>query len=265
MTNLGELSDQQVGLLMKGLLTVQAKDRQTLAAKFWKGEYARIQSSWPDGWDTEISDQMLELRDLPISGKPFEIKLKDGLITDMIVDRNTPTWEVNILKSIVSQLQVDTSGEDALSTNDRQIPTEELPYGNFRKMEDSVGGKCEVRYDVMPMSEHLIREKPQLAPMPTLWNKGTLIEILKTKNFDNCDQRINYQFGITGNSFWEAGSNRNGKFFSVSISERVFLTVRILSNLCVDVTSIFFDSIINYILEEHVAIPNSTLYNLTQT
>lgn len=219
MANLGELSDQQVGLLMKGWLTIQAKDSQTLAAKLWKGEYARIHSSLPTGWDSEISDQMLELRDLPMSGKPFEIKLKDGLITDMIVDRNTPTWELNILKSIVSQLQVDTKGEDALKTNDWQIPTEELPYGNFRKMEDSVGGKCEVRYDVMPLSEHLIRENPELAPLPKLRNDGRLMEILKTKNFDNCDQRMSYHFGITGNSLWEAGSNENGKFFSVSCSE----------------------------------------------
>ncbi|KOX68248.1 Vitellogenin, partial [Melipona quadrifasciata] len=222
MANLGELSDQQVGLVMKGLLTVQAKDPQTLAAKLWKAEYARIQSSLSEGWDSEISDQMLELRDLPISGKPFEIKLKDGLITDLIVDRNTPTWEVNILKSIVSQLQVDTKGEDAFMTNDKQLPTEELPYGNFRKMEDSVGGKCEVRYDLMPLSEHLAREKPELVPLPKLRNNGILLEIVKTKNFDNCDQRMSYHFGNTAN--WEASSNEDGKSLSKSSTSRVILS-----------------------------------------
>ncbi|KAK1126495.1 hypothetical protein K0M31_005130 [Melipona bicolor] len=222
MTNLGKLSDQQVGLLMKGLLTVQAKDPQTLAAKLWKGEYARIQSSLSEGWDSEISDQMLELRDLPISGKPFEIKLKDGLITDLIVDHNTPTWELNILKSIVSQLQVDTKGEDALMTNDKQLPTDELPYGNFRKMEDSVGGKCEVRYDLMPLSEGLALEKPELVPMPKLKNNGIIMEIVKTKNFDNCDQRMSYHFGNTAN--WQARSNEDGKSLSKSSTSRVILS-----------------------------------------
>ena len=136
------------GILMKALLTIQVKDPQMLTAKVSQSQYARVLKSLPEGWDTEISDQMLELRDMPLSGKPFNIKLKHGVIRDIIVDRTIPTWEVNILKSIISQLQVDSLGENAIRTSETQIPTDEYPYGMFRAMEDSVGGKCEVLYDI---------------------------------------------------------------------------------------------------------------------
>lgn len=205
---------------MKALLTVQVKDPQMLTAKVSHAQYARILKSLPEGWDTEISDQMLELRDMPFSGKPFGIKLKHGVIRDVIVDRTIPTWEVNILKSIVSQLQLDTLGENVIRTMEMQIPTDDEPYGMFRVMEDSVSGKCEVLYDITPLSEQVVQIQPELVPMPKLKGDGRHIDIRKSKNFDKCEQRMNYQFGITGNKQWEAGSNKNGKFFSVSSLDR---------------------------------------------
>lgn len=191
-----------------------------LTAKVSQSQYARVLKSLPEGWDTEISDQMLELRDMPLSGKPFNIKLKHGVIRDIIVDRTIPTWEVNILKSIISQLQVDSLGENAIRTSETQIPTDEYPYGMFRAMEDSVGGKCEVLYDITPLPEQNVYVQPELVPVPDLKREGHYIDIRKSKNFNKCDQRMNYQFGITGNKYWEAGSNKNGKFFSVSSLDR---------------------------------------------
>lgn len=205
---------------MKALLTIQVKDPQMLTAKLSQSQYARILKSLPEGWDTEISDQMLELRDMPLSGKPFSIKLKHGVIRDIIVERTVPTWEVNILKSIVGQLQLDILGENAIRTIETQIPTDQEPYGMFRVIEDSVGGKCEVLYDITPLPEQVAHTQPELVPIPKLKGDGQNIEIRKSKNFDKCDQRVNYQFGITGNKHWKAGSNKNGKFFSVSSLDR---------------------------------------------
>nr|ACU00433.1 vitellogenin [Bombus hypocrita] len=224
LVSLNELSDQHTGILMKALLTIQVKDPQMLTAKVSQSQYARVLKSLPEGWDTEISDQMLELRDMPLSGKPFNIKLKHGVIRDIIVDRTIPTWEVNILKSIVSQLQVDSLGENAIRTSETQIPTDEYPYGMFRAMEDSVGGKCEVLYDIMPLPEPNLYVQPELVPVPDLKREGHYIDIRKSKNFNKCDQRMNYQFGITGNKYWEAGSNKNGKFFSQSAMSRIIIS-----------------------------------------
>ncbi|XP_071865217.1 vitellogenin [Bombus fervidus] len=222
--SLNELSDLHTGILIKALLTIQVKDPQMLTAKVSQSQYARVFKSLPEGWDTEISDQLLELRDLPLSGKPFCIKLKHGVIRDILVDRTVPTWEVNILKSIVSQLQIDSLGENAIRTDETQIPTDQEPYGLFRVMEDSVGGQCEVLYDITPLPEHVTYIYPELLPIPKLKGDGQYIDIRKSKNYNKCDRRMNYQFGITDNKYWEAGSNKNGKFFSQSATSRIIIS-----------------------------------------
>lgn len=182
-----------------------------------KGQYAEIHKKLPNGWDSEISDQFLELRDLPITEKPFEIDVKYGVIRDLIVEKNTPTWEVNLLKSIVSQLQVDTQGENAIRGRSTQVPNDGgEPYGMFKAMEDSVSGKCEVLYDITPLPDYMLHIKPELVPLPELKGDGFHIDVIKTKNFSRCDQRMDYHFGITGQTNWEPGSNENGKFLSVS-------------------------------------------------
>ncbi|XP_029035514.2 vitellogenin-like [Osmia bicornis bicornis] len=230
LTSLDQLSKQYTGILMKGLLTVQAKDSNRLTAKLSKpsSQYARIHTDLPEGWESHISDQMLDLRELPISEKPFEIKLKHGVIVDLIVDKDVPTWEVNLLKSIISQLQVDTQGEniikDVVKDPSIQIPDDNEPYGSFKSMEDTVSGKCEVHYDITPLAEHVIHMKPELVPKPELKGDGLHIDILKTKNFDRCDQRMNYHFGITAQTNWEPGSNKNGKFLSKSSTSRIVIS-----------------------------------------
>lgn len=138
-----------------------------------------------------------------------------------------------MLKSIVGQLQVDTQGENAIKVNSVQVPTDDEPYASFKAMEDSVGGKCEVLYDIAPLSDYAIHKTPELVPMPTLKGDGRHMEIIKTKNFDNCDQRINYHFGMMTNSRWESGTNKNGKFFSVSSEED-----RILSDFELNIRSL---------------------------
>ncbi|XP_076296565.1 vitellogenin [Lasioglossum baleicum] len=225
LTSLDKLSDRYTGVVVKALLTVQVKDANTLGAKLSRGQYANVHKDLPYGWDTPISDQSLELHDLPITGKPFEIKIKRGVIEDLIVDKKMPTWEVNLVKSVVSQLQVDTLGANAIAHKKNiQVPTDDEPYASFPVMEDSVGGKCEVLYDITPLPEYVIRMKPDLVPMPKLKGDGQHIDISKTKNFDRCEQRMGYHFGITGSNRWEPGSNSNGQFLTKFSTSRVVIS-----------------------------------------
>ena len=224
LTSLDKLSDQYSGIVLKGLLTVQAKDPSTLVAKVSKGEYAKIHMKLPNGWDSQISDQMLELRELPITEKPFEMKVKHGVIRNLIVDKSIPTWEVNLLKSIVSQLQVDTQGENVIRDRSVQVPDDDQSYGMFKAMEDSVGGKCEVLYDITPLPDHMVHAKPELVPIPELKGEGQHLDIIKTKNFNKCDQRMAYHFGITGHTDWEARTKENGKLLSKSSSSRIIIS-----------------------------------------
>ncbi|XP_076628457.1 vitellogenin [Colletes latitarsis] len=224
LTGLEKLSDQAAGILLKAQLTIQVRDSDTLVAKVSNCQYARIHKSLPGSWHSEISDQMLDLRELPISGQPFLIKVGHGMVKDLIVGRDVPTWELNILKSIVSQLQVDTQGENVIKKRDIQIPTDEEPFGMFRAMEDTVTGKCEVLYDITPLSENMIDLQPELVPMPDLKGNGMHIDIMKTKNFSKCDQRMGYHFGISGQNDWEPGSNLNGEFLSKSSTSRIVVS-----------------------------------------
>ncbi|XP_017881745.1 vitellogenin-like [Ceratina calcarata] len=224
LTGLPKLSDQHEGVLIKALLTLQAKDSNKLTGQLTRGQYAHIYKLLPKGWETEISDQMLELVDLPYSGKSFEILLKHGVIRDVVVDRSVPTWEVNFLKSVISQLQVDSQGVNVIKTKEVQAPSDNEPYGSFKAMEDSVSGKCEVQYDITPLPGHVLLAEPELVPMPNLKGDGLHIDIMKTKNFDNCVQKMEYHFGITDNKKWEPGTNGNGKFLWRSATSRVIIS-----------------------------------------
>lgn len=194
LTALNELAAQYSGILMKGGLTVQVKSSDTLQAVVSNTQYAPVHEILSECWDSEIVD--LEFQELSLSGKPFEIKLKNGLIRDVLIDQDVPTWEVNLLKSMISQLQIDTQGENMITSRVTQVP-----FGTFKVMEDSVGGKCEVLYDIRSLPED------ELVPLPNLLKDGHYIDITKTKNYTRCEQRMAYNSGIFGKMYGKPGFN----------------------------------------------------------
>lgn len=210
-------SKQYTGILIEARLTVQPNGKDTLRAKISNPRYSQIHTRLENGWDSEIPQSQMNLQTLPFTGAPFEIKTKNGVIRDLIVDKDVPTWEVNIIKSIVSQLQVDTQGENAKKGKHDQLPEGKQPYAMFKAMEDSVGGKCEVLYDVSPLPERVLQNSPELVPMPELREDGDMISLVKTKNYSNCEQRVSYHYGLNGRNKFEPGSNDNGRYLSVSL------------------------------------------------
>ena len=207
---------QYTGILMKAYLTVQANGPETLRAKVENPRYSQIHTHLENGWDSEIPENQMNLQAYPLSGKPFEIKMKNGVVRDLVVDKDVPTWEVNVVKSIVSQLQVDTQGENVEKSEHNQLPEGKQPYALFKTMEDTVGGKCEVLYDISPLPEHVLQSNIELAPLPDLREDGDFISIVKTKNYSHCDQRVGYHHGINGRNNWEPGTNDNGRYLTVS-------------------------------------------------
>lgn len=175
-----------------------------------------MNAAFPQGWQSEISEKQLSYHQLPLSNKPFEIKLKNGVVDDLIVSQGVPTWEVNILKGIASQLQADTQGKNLIKSRSNQLPKKNSVNAVYRTMEESVTGECEVLYDISPLPNYVLQSRPQLAPFANLRGEGQILDIVKTTNFSNCDQRIGYHFGLTGITDWEAGSNQMGDFLAVS-------------------------------------------------
>lgn len=201
---------------MEARLTIQADGKEFLRGKLLQPRYSQVHTHLENGWDSQIPQNQINFQNLPMNNQPFEIKTKNGVIRELIVDKDVPTWEVNMIKAILSQLQVDIKGENSEKSKQNQFPESGQPYAMFRVMEDSVDGKCEVLYDLSPLPDHMLQTNPELAPVPQLREDGDMISLVKTKNYSNCNQRISYHFGINGRNKWEPGSNENGKYISVS-------------------------------------------------
>ncbi|XP_011500236.1 PREDICTED: vitellogenin-like [Ceratosolen solmsi marchali] len=221
---LNSQSKQFTGVVMEARLTVQSNGQETLRAKITQPRYSQIHTRLDDGWDSDIPNSQNNLQNFPLNSEPFEIKMKNGVVRELIVNRNLKTWEVNVLKSIVSQMQVDTEGQNAKKSKHNHLPEGKQPFAMFKVMEDSVGGECEVLYDISPLPEHVLRNNPELAPLPDFRDDGDMISLVKTKNYSNCEQRVSFHSGLNGRDKLEPGSNDNGKYLSRSSVSRVILS-----------------------------------------
>lgn len=218
-TTMINLNQRTSGIAMKGVLDVHVLTPNRLQATIPKLQYIHVDEQVSQ--DLEPSQRRIEeYRDVPISRKPFEITLKHGVIRDIRVEKDLSVWEVNLLKSIVGQLQVDTQGENRIKSKSDQIPdNEQLPFASYRVMEDSVSGNCEVHYSIMPMSRQLLDSRPELVPLPHL--DENFIEIRKTKDYKKCKQQQGYHYSqpewpITWRNTLKTSSLLNEKPISVS-------------------------------------------------
>nr|CAD7460130.1 unnamed protein product [Timema tahoe] len=228
LTALHQVSNQYAGILIRASLSLRLKSPNSLIAKISKPQYASIHTKLP-GWSAPIPDRETHWNQLPLSEKPWEIKLKDGLIDGLVVSKTVPNWEVNILKGIASQLQVNTQGKHLTSRTWNEKPSQSsgAPNEVYSVMEDTVTGECEVLYDVSPLPAYVLQSQPELAPLWHLGDKEQLIDVVKSQNFSKCDQRLDFQFGIDGISdFKHVGENKAGNFLS-----RTAVTRSILTNL----------------------------------
>ncbi|KAG5318112.1 VIT1 protein, partial [Pseudoatta argentina] len=214
LTGLDGLAEQYSGIFMRGKLTIQVTLSDTLQAVVSEMQHASVNEILSDISD-EITDH--ELRELSISGKPFEIKLKRGIIRDMLIDQNVPTWEVNLLKSIVSQLQIDTEGENAIASRSTMVPNDNQSFNEFKIMEDSVGGKCEVLYSISSVKGDNLS-----ISLPHFHKDAQQFVITKTKNYSRCEQRVAYHSGIISKMNWKPGSNDG--FLSRSSSNNIIIS-----------------------------------------
>ncbi|XP_012139904.2 vitellogenin-like isoform X3 [Megachile rotundata] len=208
-TTLDEFPEEYAGIMMRGYLTVQAKDEGKLTAKLTKGHYAHVNGYLPMGWDEDIPNQQLVPHDIPISEKPFDIKLMDGVIDSVIVEEDVPNWEVVLLKSIISQFQVDIKGNKIVEGHDVKVPDENDPRGGFTVLEDYFAGLNEVRYDFKPLSEQQFRTRPELVPKPELKGSGQHIDIVKTKRYDRYPEMLEKVLSMTRQMKKEPKTNKN--------------------------------------------------------
>lgn len=157
-------------------------------------------------WTSDLTSESLNSL---MANKVFEIEMKNGVINDVIVEKNTYNWEANIIKAILSQLQINTNAENVV--NDTINSLSEDNVGIFKVMEETVTGKMETLYNIRrggPIIHfdnriepriHYQTEIPVFVPIRAL-------EIVKHKNYNNVKENIQYHYGLPEDEFIKRSS-----------------------------------------------------------
>nr|APR62727.1 vitellogenin 1 [Harmonia axyridis] len=216
-----KISDEYNGILLRAKLVVQLHNDVKLRAKIVNPEFAEIQTRLPEGW---MTDTKANYQPLKISEKPFDLILKNGVINDLVMEQDVQQWEANIIKSIVSQLQLDTRAENVKYSEYNILPKEGSNNAVYKTVEDTITGITETTYDIHPMPEYMIQSKPYLAPYPHLKGDGSIIEIIKNKNFTEGTDLPSYYFRFGKAGHYEPQSNQMGQLLHRNSMGRTVIT-----------------------------------------
>lgn len=101
--------------------------------------------------------------------------------------------QINQLKVIVSQFQVDTNAENKIEDENNVLPEEDSNNAFYKTMEPTWTGNCETHYDISPLPDYLTRDT-----VSELNGEEQFMQIVKTRNNNNCYERSGYFYNITG-------------------------------------------------------------------
>ncbi|CAD0206288.1 unnamed protein product [Chrysodeixis includens] len=118
---------------------------------------------------------------------PFEILVDGGRILSVNVPSAIPASFENVLKGLLSVLQVDLSTFGHVHNFPNSYDKESF-QGLFKKNEADVTGECETLYSVSPVSAEWRRVLPDFAEDP--------IEITKSKNYGSCKKLVAFGLGV---------------------------------------------------------------------
>lgn len=201
------------GNAFKAQFIVQVKSPGLLWAKLENPQYAQFHQQLPNNMavPTDIKYQAVENLD-----KPFEILVEGGRVLSLSVPSALSLSHENVLKGLLSTLQVDLSTYH-LVHNHQDSYDGERQQGLFKKMETDVTGDCETMYSVAPVAAEWRRELPQFA------SEEDPMEITKSKNYGHCHHRVAYHFGVPEGAEWTgtAHSEKEKQFISHSTVSRI--------------------------------------------
>lgn len=224
LSSLHETSDQYSGIFLKARLQLLLRPDGKLQGKLTNTQYAQIQGQLPDGWDSQVPESQLSYKQLPLSQKPFQMALEDGLIKQLIVEKDLSNWEANIIKSVVSQFQLDLKGRNLVSSPMNHLPKDNKLDRVFKTMEETVTGETETLYEIHHLPEYIIQSQPWLVPQQKLIGNGKVLEVTKFKNFSNAESRPSYHYGFAHIEESEPSNNKMGQFFVRESYSRAILT-----------------------------------------
>lgn len=221
MTALPTLNTLWIGANFNAFLTINTQSENLLIGRLSGAKYAEIELS--DKWDPNTIE--MQYKRLPLT-KPFEIHLKNGAIDSLSVDSSTTNDQINQLKVILSQLQIDPKS----GNNDSDVDS---ANDFFKKTEQTITGNCETTYDITSLPEHAIYSDLEVVPLAQFVESGTFFNIVKTRNYNNCTEIIELMnergssqahdnvINSEANRFVLTGSKKNYTILSSSTTNRV--------------------------------------------
>lgn len=229
LTAIPKLKNQWVGVYTKADLTIRQLAQDTLIGKLHNGQYSEFHDSLANGPAEYMPDYELQYRPMEMNTKPFEIRMNNGIVHSIAVDKDMTNIELNRVKSIVSQLQVDIQARNAISDERNHLPQNNDADDNknqaaYKVMEPTVTGKCETNYDITRVPMYLAQNYPEInsARVP-LGKSESVYEVVKSKNYSNCEQSMGYHFGVFGMNGWEPNTNVMGSLSKSAVS-RIIIT-----------------------------------------
>lgn len=223
LTALPNLKNQWVGVYTKADLTIRQVAKDILIGKLYNGQHSEFHDALANGPAQHKPDHELQYQPMEMNAKPFEIRMDNGIVHSIAVDKAMTNIELNRVKSILSQLQVDIQARNAINdernhlaqNNDAEDNENEAAY---RVMEPTVTGKCETNYDITRVPEHLAQNYPEINANVPISDADYVYEVTKSKNYSNCEQSMGYHFGVSGLNDWKVNTNVMGSLSKSAVS-----------------------------------------------
>ena len=199
-----------------------------MIGKLQNGQYSEYHDALANGPVQYKPDNELQYEPMEINTKPFEIRMNNGIVHSIAVDKDMTNVELNRVKSIVSQLQVDIQARNAITHEHNHLPRNNDAEDNdnqavYKVMEPTVTGKCETNYDISRVPMFLAQNYPEANSNVALGKGDSVYEVIKSKNYSNCEQSMGYHFGVTGLNEWKPNTNVMGSLSKSAVS-RVIIT-----------------------------------------
>lgn len=228
LTAIPNLKNQWVGFFTKADLTIRQLANDKLIGKLHNGQYSEFHDALANGPAQYKPDNELQYQPMEMNTKPFEIRMNNGIVHSIAVDKEMTNIELNRVKSILSQLQVDIQARNAIRSERNHLPHNNDAEDNqnqamYKVMEPTVTGKCETNYDIARVPMQLAQHYPEVNSKVPLGNGDIVYEVTKSKNYSNCEQSMGYHFGVSALNDWKPNTNVMGSLTKSAVS-RVIVT-----------------------------------------
>ncbi|XP_045456674.1 vitellogenin-like [Melitaea cinxia] len=189
------------GNSFKARFIIRVKAPGQLQAKLEMPRNAQIHQELKHHDVHEANPEVVNYQPVPNLDKPFEISHDGGRILSIDLPTSVSVAQENLLKGLISSLQVDLSTHRNVD-NSHDTYDKESQQGLFRKMETDVTGDCETLYTASPAPPEWRRE------LPNFTEEEDPMEITKSKTYGHCHHRVGYHFGVPAGAEWTGTAHK---------------------------------------------------------